>query len=115
MTGIEIYKLEYQKIKETARCQPITILVWGPGDPGDGASPEKIKAYQKRLKIKTHLRERFPSAGVFFSEDKEMQELALTGQSQLEKQAVQARIAHLVLMLDISRGVDLEVDHFIPK
>lgn len=115
MSGNEIYKLEYQKIKETARCQPITILVWGPGDPGDGASSEKVKAYQKRLKIKTYLREKFPSAGVFFSEDKEMQDLALTGQSQLEIQAVQARIAHLVLMLDLTRGVDLEVDHFIPK
>ncbi len=67
------------------------------------------------MKIKAHLKERFPSAGVFFSEDKEMQELALTGQSQLEKQSVQARMAHLVLMLDLTRGVDLEVDYFIPK
>jgi|GEM_PF-3331147 len=114
MPGNELYKLEYQKMMVTARCQPITILVWGPGNPGAGASPEKVKAYQKRLKIQTYLRERFPSANVFFSEDKEMKELALTGQNQLEMQAVQARIAHLVLMLDIARGVDLEVDHFIP-
>jgi hypothetical protein len=83
MSENEIYKLEYQKIKEIARCQPITILVWGPGDPGDSARIEKVKAYQKRLKIKAYLKERFPSARVFFSEDKEMQELALTGQSQL--------------------------------
>ena len=66
MSGNEIYKLEYQKMMETARFQPITILVWGPSDPGDSAPLEKVKAYQKRLKIKTHLREEFPCAGVFF-------------------------------------------------
>lgn len=115
MSGNELYKLEYQKMMVTARCQPITILVWGPGDPGVGADLEKVKAYQKRLKIKTYLRERFPSAGVFFSEDKEMKELALTGQSQLETQAVQASIAQLILMLDLTRGVHLELDYFIPK
>lgn len=115
MSGIELYKLEAEKIKATARCQPIIILVWGPGDPGDGAPLEKVKAYQKRVKIKAHLRERFPCAGVFFSEDKEMKELALTGQNQLEVQAMQAKFAHLVLMLDLTRGVDLEFDHFIPK
>lgn len=114
-TKNKIYKLNYEKIKETARCQPITILVWGPGDPGDGAPLEKVKAYQKRLKIKNHLRKRFPSAAVFFSEDKEMKKLALTGQSQLEAQAVQANIAQLVLMLDLTRGVHLELDYFIPK
>ncbi|MDP3103363.1 MAG: hypothetical protein Q8M95_02000 [Candidatus Methanoperedens sp.] len=115
MSGNKIHKLDYQRLKEIARCQPITILVWGPTDPGVGAPPDEVKAYLKRLKIKTHLKKRFPSAGVFFSEDKEMQTLALPGQNQLETQAMQARIAHLVLMLDLTRGVHLELDHFIPK
>jgi hypothetical protein len=33
---------------------------------------------------------------------------------QLRKEAIQARTSDLVLMLDISRGADLELDHFVP-
>ena len=33
---------------------------------------------------------------------------------QLRKEALQAKISDLVIMLDLSRGVDLELDHFIP-
>lgn len=33
---------------------------------------------------------------------------------QLRIEALQAKIADLVLMLDLSRGADLELDHFVP-
>ncbi len=115
MLRYEVYKEEAKRIRENARHEPIIILVWGPGEPSEHASPEKCKAYEKRLKMKTHLKDEFPRAEVFFSEDVEMKGLAQKGQSQLQAQAMQAKIANLILMLDLGRGVDLELDHFVPK
>jgi hypothetical protein len=106
------FKEEAEKIKENARYEPINILVWGPGDPGENASLDKRKAYEKRLKIKNHLREKFPRAEVFLSED--LKELVMERQEILKAQAIQAKIAHLILILDLGRGVDLEIDYFIP-
>lgn len=115
MSRSEVYTERANRIRENARHEPIVMLVWGPGNPGKNALPDKLKAYEKRLKIKKHLRKMFPRAEVFFSEDKEMKEPAQTGQSQLQAEAMQAKNADLILMLDLGRGVDLELDHFIPK
>jgi len=108
------WKDEAAEIMENARYAPIKILVWGPGDPGADASAEKRKGYEKRIQIKDVLRSRFPRAAVHFSEDEEMLEIGEGISRQLTKQALQARDADLVLMLDISRGADLELDHFVP-
>jgi len=97
-----------------AKFETLRILVWGPGDPGVGAPPERVDAYNKRLQIRDELRKQFPRAEVFFSEDPEMQALGPPEMSQLEREALQASGANLVLMLDISRGTDLELDHFVP-
>lgn len=115
MPRYEVYKEEAKRIRENAMHEPIVILVWGPGDPGENAPSDKCKAYEKRLKMKTHLKQKFPRAEVFFSEDKKMKELTQTGQSQLQAEAMQAKIANLILMLDLGRGVDLELDYFVPK
>lgn len=103
-----------KQIKENAKYAPLNILVWGPGDPGPDASLEKQKAYQKRIEIKKILKGRFPSAEVHFSEDPEMIRIADGIHGQLRKEALQAKAADLVIMLDISRGADLELDHFVP-
>ncbi len=115
MSRYEVYKERAKRTRENARHEPIVILVWGPGNPSENASPEKHKAYKKRLEIKKQLKKKFPRAEVFFSEDKEMKKPAQTGQSQLQAEAMQAKNADLILMLDLGRGVDLELDHFIPK
>jgi len=106
------FKEESQKIRMNARFEPINILVWGPGEPIGNVDPDKLKAYKKRLKIQSHLKEIFTRAEVVFSE--ELNDETLTGQGILQAQAIHAKIAHLILVLDLGRGVDLELDHFIP-
>jgi len=109
------YRSMAESIKEEAKKEPINILVCGPGDPGPNAIQEKRLAYEKRIQIRDALRREFPHAEVFFSEDPEMNQIAEGIGGQLGKEALQARVSHLILMLDISRGVDLELDYFVPK
>jgi hypothetical protein len=106
---------EAEDILRQARREEIKVLVWGPGDPGIGTTEEKKKAYEKRLKIREALRKEFPFAEVFFTEDPEMQGLGFPGITTLELEALQASIADVVVMLDISRGTDLELDYFVPN
>jgi hypothetical protein len=107
------WKNEADGIRRDAHYVPIKILVWGPGDPGSGAPSEKRKGYEKRLQIRDILRTSFPRAEVYFSEDPELVEISKPINGTLRKEALQARIADLVLMLDVSRGVDLELDYFV--
>lgn len=92
----------------------IKVLVWGPGDPGADAKAEKLAAYRKRIQIRDVLRTKFPRAEIYFSEDPEMIKIAEGFKGQLRKEALQAKFADLVVMLDIGRGVDLELDYFVP-
>lgn len=105
---------EAGKIKAALRYEPLKILVWGPGDPGSSATPECRKAYEKRLQIKQILADKFRCSEVYFSEDPEMVQISEGIRGQLRKEVLQARIADLIIMLDISRGADLELDHFVP-
>lgn len=114
MSGINRVKEDAARIRQDAKFEPITILVWGPGDPGLRASAARRKAYRKRVQIKESLKREFPRASVHFSEDPEMIELGVGIRGQLRIEAVQARISDLILMLDVSRGADLELDHFVP-
>lgn len=107
------YAEEARRIIEDARFERMRILVWGPGDPGTDAPPERRTAYQKRQQIKDELKKRFPRAEVYFSEDAEMVEIASAILGQLRGQALQAQVADAVLILDVSRGADLELDHFV--
>ena len=109
------FKERATKILENAKYQPINILVWGPGNPGVSADNDKILAYQKRIQIKEVLRKNFPRAEVYFSEDREMISISEGISGQLRKEALQARAAALIIMLDISRGADLELDYFVPN
>src|SRR5437660_9209352 len=114
MSIVDRVKEDAERIRRDSKFEPITILVWGPGDPGAGAAADKRKSYNKRLQIKDVLRKEFPRASVFFSEDPEMIEIGEGIVGQLRIEALQAKISDLVLMLDISRGADLELDHFVP-
>lgn len=109
------WRIEAQNILSACYYVPLKILVWGPGDPGEDASPEKQGAFKKRLQIKDVLKEQFPRSEVHFSEDSEMIQITTGIEGQLRKEALQARTADMVLMLDISRGVDLELDYFLPR
>jgi hypothetical protein len=108
------WKREAEEIRNMAHYEAIKILVWGPGLLGENATEEQQKAYQKRVQIRDVLRAAFPRAEVYFSEDPEMIEVGSRISGQLRVEALQARIADLILMLDISRGADLELDHFVP-
>ena len=107
-------KQDAERVRQDSRYEPITILVWGPGDPGQKASTDRRDSYLKRLQIKEVLREKFPRASVYFSEDPEMREVGTGIVGQLRIEALQAKISDLVIMLDLSRGADLELDHFVP-
>jgi hypothetical protein len=108
------WREEASELLEVARYKPLRILVWGPGHPGGNAAADKLKLYNKRVQIKTVLRAQFPHSTVFMSEDQEMQELVRGIKGKLLQEAFQARTADLVLMLDTSGGVHLELDHFVP-
>lgn len=107
------YEREAAQLLQRAFNSDLRILVWGPGDPGPTGSAQRRAAYAKRVQIRDELRSRFPNAGVYFSEDPEMVELTKDVREQLRKQALQARVSDLTIMLDIGRGVDLELDHFV--
>jgi len=108
------YRRKADEIREAAKLMHLKVLVWGPGDPGRRASADSKKAYQKRLQIKQEIKGAFPRSEVHFSEDKEMVDLAKGLHGQLRKEAFQAIASDLVIMLDLGRGVDLELDHFLP-
>lgn len=115
MSRVKRAKEDAERIKQDAKYEPITILIWGPGHPGRRAPLERRKAYNKRLQIKEALKKEFPRASVHFSEDTEMVEIGEGIIGQLRIEALQARVSDIVLMLDVSRGTDLELDHFIPR
>lgn len=112
MTGFD---KEADALHARAKQVQLKILIWGPGDPGPKARGKRRKGYNKRCKIREVLRKEFPNSEVYFSEDPEMQRLGDGVIGQLSAEALQAFIADLVLTLDISRGADLEVDHFVLK
>lgn len=102
------YKEETRKTMDLARQQELTVLVWGPGDPGKSGSPEAIEAYEKRCLIRQVLRDKFPRSEIDFSENRPNEEIL----GQLEKQLVDASNADAVIILDMSRGAHLELDFF---
>lgn len=112
---------EASKILESAWHQSLKIVLWGPGDPGRKGSDYKRRAYNKRVQIKEVLSDIFLRAGtvpqVYMSEDPEMQNLAPDITDKLLQETLQARTADLVLALAVpgSRGVDLEIDFFVPN
>jgi hypothetical protein len=108
------FKATAKELRKKALFVKMAILVWGPGDPGPHSSPTQTAAYKKRLQIKDVLAKTFKQAEVRFSEDKYLQKVTQGILGQLKRQAIHARGADLVLMLDISRGADLELDHFVP-
>lgn len=114
MSGANRAKEDAERIKQDAKYEPIIILIWGPGKPRRRASLEQHRAYTKRLQIKDILKKEFPRASVHFSEDTEMAEIGEGIIGQLRIEALQAKVSDIILMLDLSRGADLELDHFVP-
>lgn len=96
-------------MREVARHLYLKVLIWGPGEPGENSDDNAKAGYEKRCKIRETLKENFPNATVEFSEDL-IEPDSIDGP--LDQEARHARIAHLVIILDISRGADLELDYF---
>lgn len=101
------------QIKADLMYVPLNILVWGPGDPGPNAPEERRRNYQKRIQMVNVLRTTFPRADVHMSEDPEIQDLLPELATTLQLETMHAQVADLVLILDTSRGADLELDHFV--
>lgn len=109
------FQVSSDEIEKQARKQSLKILIWGPGNPGKKSNPKQKKAYKKRLQIRDSIRKEFTEAEVFLSEDPEMQKMTEKFSTELLRQAAQAAAADCIIMLDLGRGVDLELDHFVPK
>lgn len=98
-----------RKIIEGLRKKRLRLLIWGPGDPGKDGTAKAKANYEKRCLIRQTLKEKFPRSDVAFSED--LRTLELIGQ--LKQEAVHAKAAHAIIILALSRGADLELDHFV--
>ena len=95
--------IKAKRIINLAYQMPVRVLVWGPGQTDE-------KGYAKRKEIKDEIRRRFPNSEVYFSEDKELR--SITGSlPTLIAEIVHARAAHIVIVLGISRGAEIEIDH----
>ena len=103
------FKKKIGKMDDKLRRKKLRLLIWGPGDPGNDGTPQAKKNYEKRCLIRTTLKEEFPRSDVVFSED--IITLKLIGT--LKEEVVHAKAAHAVIVLDISRGSHLEIDHFV--
>ncbi|MCA1706763.1 MAG: hypothetical protein LC808_27285 [Actinobacteria bacterium] len=103
------FAAELERLREEKlRTYPLLILVWGPGDPGPDGPDLLRRLYVKREDIRAHLRQRFPSADVQFSED--LVSGTDRGDTILAQELEQAAVAHSVFVLDVSRGAHVEVD-----
>ncbi|MEX0597545.1 MAG: hypothetical protein WD512_13720 [Candidatus Paceibacterota bacterium] len=100
------------RVRDRYHKENLKLLIWGPGKPEKGSSN---KFYDKRVQMKEILREKFPFAEVYFSEDQEMRDLSKDIIGELNKEAYQAKIADAIIILLVSRGSNLELDYFVPK
>lgn len=41
-----------ERVRQSAKYEPITILVWGPGDPGPRASAERRRSYKSEYRLR---------------------------------------------------------------
>ncbi len=110
------YDQEAQEHLDFARRQNLKFLIWGPGNPGEEAPKEQQAGYRKRCQIRDLIRngDRFGYAKAYFSEDEEMVKLTQGLHNQLIAEAFQALNVDGVIVLDISRGANLELDTYIP-
>ena len=106
------FRRRAQQIRTSAASLSFTVLVWGPGEPSEGAGSEARAGFEKREQIKQSINEAFPNSEVKFSE--ELMDIEAGVESALMNEALQARVADVVIALDIGRGVGLEIDHFVP-
>src|SRR6266576_329176 len=93
-----------------ARYQSLAVLIWGPGDPGENGDDEARQRYAKRCLIREVLREHFPRSTIRFSEEIKKRNSFTT---QLDQERNDAYNADAVIILGMSRGTDLELDHLI--
>jgi hypothetical protein len=99
-------------LKSQAKRQDLVVLVWGPGDPGSGASPEASLYWEKRNQIRDCIAKEFSSAEVYFSESEALREHTRDLENLLTEELVHAAIADCILVLDVSRGSHVEIDRF---
>jgi hypothetical protein len=102
------------KIHLKAFEEEINVLVFGPGKPTDENDTEKMKIWNKRIKIKDHLNEKFPNSqkkGLIIMPEDKIKKTKLSTQTNLEAERDLARASHLIIVLDCgTRGVATEID-----
>jgi hypothetical protein len=108
------WREDAQRLIRKARKRRLKILVWGPGDPGTDSPETKRRLYEKRLKIQETLKAVFPRATVYKSEDPEARKLVEGVTDELVQEEAQALTAHIIMVLAISRGTEVEIDYFVP-
>lgn len=104
------YSDKIRLLRNQAKREEITVLIWGPGDPGPTGDIERQKYWTKRVQIKEVLQREFPNAEIAFSEDRELRELTAGLEDLLVEELVHAAVADCILVLDVSRGAHVEVD-----
>jgi hypothetical protein len=102
----------FKKLFRVVRQQELVILVWGPGDPGPAGDPQITLYWRKRNQIRDALQARFPNAEVLFSESSALRDHTRHLGTLLVEERAHAEIADCILILDVSRGASLELDHF---
>ena len=102
-----------ERLKARARQLELVFLVWGPGEPSPDADDLAHKLWKKRLDVRTTLSQAFPNASVAFSEDEPFGENTAEFDDPLERELVEASAADCIFVLDVARGVHVEVDTFV--
>jgi hypothetical protein len=99
-------------LRRKARQQALLVLIWGPGDPGPGGTPDMRKYWEKRNQIREELTRTFPNAEILFSESDALRDHTRDLRDLLAEEMVHAAVADCILVLDVSRGAHVEVDRF---
>ena len=94
------------QIMDLAHQVPISVLVWGPGRGNK-------RGYAKRRKIRAEIEKKFPKSEVYFSEDKEYRDITGVLKDPMKEEIVHALAADIIIVLDVSRGPEVEIDHFL--
>lgn len=101
-----------RRFKAAAREVPLVVLVWGPGPTSVERGLTMSLIWTKRNEIRSRLKAHFPRSEVFFSEDPELRRNVGDLPTVLAEELAEAWVSDCIIVLDVSRGAHVEVDHF---
>lgn len=105
---MNIFRRKAQTFEKRARLQALSVLIWGPGKPGKGASDAAKKGYKKKKLMRRTLRKYLPNAEVEFSENLDNEGIL----DPFVAEGIDAQGTDLVIILDISPGANLERTYY---